>query len=150
MAVFRISSMQSRLVCFLFVCFVLMFHVNLVYISVITKYIELTMHAFLTAFNESSTRGTSSCTTIRPFCYISIIINDTDGTNEPKFDLFVLKLKINNHGSDFYIQFCFRGRPFDSEGAWHFLEINILTLKMLEIINLSSSGKKINNLTLTC
>ena len=45
-----------------------------------------------------------------------------------------------------------RGRPFDSEGggAWHFLEINILTLKMLEINNLSSSGKKINNLTLTC
>ena len=47
-----------------------------------------------------------------------------------------------------------RGRPFDSEGrgggGWHFLEINILTLKMLEIYNLSSSGKKINNLTLTC
>ena len=46
-----------------------------------------------------------------------------------------------------------RGRPFDSEGGgggWHFLEINILTLKMLEINNLSSSGKKINNLTLTC
>ena len=35
-------------------------------------------------------------------------------------------------------------------GGWHFLEINILTLKMLEINNLSSSGKKINNLTLTC
>ena len=35
-----------------------------------------------------------------------------------------------------------RGRPFDSEGGggWNFLEINILTLKMLEI----------NNLTLTC
>ena len=44
----------------------------------------------------------------------------------------------------------FRGRPFDSEGAWNFLEINILTLKMLEINNFSSSGKKINNLTLTC
>ena len=44
-----------------------------------------------------------------------------------------------------------RGRPFDSEGgAWHFLEINILTLKMLEINNLSSSGKKKNNLTLIC
>ena len=45
-----------------------------------------------------------------------------------------------------------RGRPFDSEGgggAWHFLEINILTLKMMEINDLSSSGKKINNLTLT-
>ena len=39
---------------------------------------------------------------------------------------------------------------FDSEGgggAWHFLEINILTLKILEINNLSYSGKKINNLT---
>ena len=35
-------------------------------------------------------------------------------------------------------------------GAWHFLEINILTLKMLEINNLFSFGKKINNLTLTC
>ena len=40
-----------------------------------------------------------------------------------------------------------RTRPFDSEG-WglalcHFLEMNILTLKMLEINNLSSSGKKI-------
>ena len=43
-----------------------------------------------------------------------------------------------------------RGRPFDSEGGWHFLEINILTFKMLEINNLSSSRKKINNLTLTC
>ena len=32
-------------------------------------------------------------------------------------------------------------------GGWHFLEINILTLKMLEINNLSSSAKKINNLT---
>ena len=44
-----------------------------------------------------------------------------------------------------------RGRPFDSEGGggggWHFLEINILTLKILEINNLSYSGKKINNLT---
>ena len=49
-----------------------------------------------------------------------------------------------------YIHVQLRGRPFDSEGggAWHFLEINILTLKMLEINNLSSSGKKINNLTL--
>ena len=35
-------------------------------------------------------------------------------------------------------------------GGWHFLEINILTLKMLEINNLSSSGKNINNLTLAC
>ena len=32
-------------------------------------------------------------------------------------------------------------------GGWHFLEINILTLKILEINNLSYSGKKINNLT---
>ena len=41
-----------------------------------------------------------------------------------------------------------RGRPFYSEGgAWHFLEINILTLKILDINNLSYSGKKINNLT---
>ena len=39
---------------------------------------------------------------------------------------------------------------FIPRGAWHFLEKNILTLKMLEINNLSSSGKKINNLTLTC
>ena len=31
-----------------------------------------------------------------------------------------------------------------------FFQINILTLKMLEINNMSSSGKKINNLTLTC
>ena len=50
--------------------------------------------------------------------------------------------------------FCLiRGRPFDSEGGgggWYFLEINILTLKMLEISNLSFSRKKINNLTLTC
>ena len=44
--------------------------------------------------------------------------------------------------------FLLRGRPFDSEGeAWHFLEINILTLKILEINNMSYSGKKINNLT---
>ena len=35
-------------------------------------------------------------------------------------------------------------------GGCHFLEINILTLKMLEINNLSSSGKKINDLTLSC
>ena len=55
------------------------------------------------------------------------------------------------------IRLIVRGRPFDSEGGgvgggggWHFLEINILTLKMLEINNLSSSEKKINNLTLTC
>ena len=34
-------------------------------------------------------------------------------------------------------------------GGGHFLEINILTLKMLKINNLSTSGKKINNLTLT-
>ena len=39
-----------------------------------------------------------------------------------------------------------KGRSFDSEGGVHFLEINILTLKMLKINNLSSSGKKINNL----
>ena len=44
-----------------------------------------------------------------------------------------------------------RGRPFDSEGgAWHFLDINILTLKMLKMNNLSGSGKKIDNKTLTC
>ena len=36
------------------------------------------------------------------------------------------------------------------KGGWHFLEINILTIKMLEINNMSCSGKKINNLTLTC
>ena len=40
-----------------------------------------------------------------------------------------------------------RGRPFDSRGGGRFLEINILTLKILEINNLSSSGMKINNLT---
>ena len=42
-----------------------------------------------------------------------------------------------------------RGRPFDSEGGggWHFLEINVLTLKILEINYLSYSGKKINHLT---
>ena len=34
-------------------------------------------------------------------------------------------------------------------GGWHFVEINILTLKMLKINNLSSSVKKTNNLTLT-
>ena len=39
------------------------------------------------------------------------------------------------------------GRSFDSEGAWHFFEIHILTLKMLKIYNLSSSGKKINKIT---
>ena len=33
--------------------------------------------------------------------------------------------------------------------GWHFVEINILTLKMLKINNLSSSVKKTNNLTLT-
>ena len=44
----------------------------------------------------------------------------------------------------------FRGRPVDSEGrgSWHFLEMNILTLKMLQINYLSCFGKKINNLTL--
>ena len=46
----------------------------------------------------------------------------------------------------------FRGRRFESEGGrcGTFFEITILTLKMLEINNLSSSGKKINTLTLTC
>ena len=34
-------------------------------------------------------------------------------------------------------------------GVWHFVEINILTLKMLKINNLSSSVKKTNSLTLT-
>ena len=34
-------------------------------------------------------------------------------------------------------------------GGWHFVEINILTLIMLKIKNLSSSVKKTNNLTLT-
>ena len=33
-------------------------------------------------------------------------------------------------------------------GGWHFVEINILTLKMLKINNLSSSVKKTNNLNL--
>ena len=32
-------------------------------------------------------------------------------------------------------------------GAWHFLEINILTFKMLKIKNLSTAGKKINSPT---
>ena len=45
-----------------------------------------------------------------------------------------------------------RGPPFDSEGgggggAGTFWKKNILTLKMMEIDNLSSSGKKINKLT---
>ena len=42
-----------------------------------------------------------------------------------------------------------RGRPFDSEGggAGTFGNKYFLTLKMLEINNLSSSAKKINNLT---
>ena len=43
-----------------------------------------------------------------------------------------------------------RGLSLDSEGrGFHFLEINILTLKMLKINHLSSSGKKIDNPTLT-
>ena len=47
--------------------------------------------------------------------------------------------------------FSLRGQPFDSEGGGglHFLEINILVLKKLKINNLSSSGRKINNLTFT-
>ena len=52
----------------------------------------------------------------------------------------------------FHFAYAIGGRPFDSEGGgggWHFVEINILTLKMLKINNLSSSVKKINNLTLT-
>ena len=36
-----------------------------------------------------------------------------------------------------------------SEEGWHFMEINILTLKMLKINTPYSSGKRINNLTLT-
>ena len=48
------------------------------------------MRAFLTALNEKSTRVTSSCTTIRPFCLMSSIIYDTDGTDEPIFKLFAL------------------------------------------------------------
>ena len=44
-----------------------------------------------------------------------------------------------------------RGRPLDSEGGGLALfGNNILPLKMLELNKLSSSGKKINNLTLTC
>ena len=51
----------------------------------------------------------------------------------------------------FHFAYAIGGRPFDSEGGggWHFVEINILTLKMLKINNLSSSVKKTNNLTLT-
>ena len=50
----------------------------------------------------------------------------------------------------FHFAYTIGGRPFDSEGGgWHFVEINILTLKMLKINNLSSSVKKTNNLTLT-
>ena len=47
--------------------------------------------------------------------------------------------------------FSLRGQAFDSEGGggWHFFEINILVLKKLKINNLSSSGKKLNNLTFT-
>ena len=43
-----------------------------------------------------------------------------------------------------------RGRPFESEGGGGpgtFGNKYFLTLKMLEINNLSSSAKKINNLT---
>ena len=45
-----------------------------------------------------------------------------------------------------------RGPPFDSEGGGLalFEKKNILTLKMMEIVNLSSFRKKINKLTLTC
>ena len=63
---------------------------------------------------------------------------------------FVEVLYVARFESDSVERNFFRGRPFDSEeggGGWHFLEINILTLKMLEINKLSSSGKKINNLT---
>ena len=50
----------------------------------------------------------------------------------------------------FHFAYAIGGRPFDSEGVgWHFVKINILTLKMLKINNLSSSVKKTNNLTLT-
>ena len=49
--------------------------------------------------------------------------------------------------------FSLRGQPFDSEGGggggWHFLEINILFLKKLKIKNMSSSERKINNLSFT-
>ena len=69
----------------------------------------------------------------------------------PKLRFMVSEIQDN---SQLFLLTLERGRPFDSEGGggggWHFLEINILTLKMLEINNLSSSGKKINNLTLTC
>ena len=61
------------------------------------------------------------------------------GNVDPEFSLLVVKL--TTLGGDHLI---LRGE------AWHFLEINILTLKALEINNLSSSGKKINNMTLTC
>ena len=52
----------------------------------------------------------------------------------------------------FHFAYAIGGRPYDSEGGgggWHFVEINILTLKMLKINNLSSSVKETNNLTLT-
>ena len=39
--------------------------------------------------------------------------------------------------------------PRGGGGGWHFLEINILTFKMLKKDNLSSSGKKLKNLTST-
>ena len=57
MAVFRISSMQSCLVICLY-SFLFPFNFNL--ISVITKYLGLTMHVLLTALNEKSTRVTFS------------------------------------------------------------------------------------------
>ena len=41
-----------------------------------------------------------------------------------------------------------RGRPFQYVGkAWHFLEVNVLTSKMLKINDMSYAGKEINNLT---
>ena len=56
MAVFRISSIQSRLVIcmfYSFVCIRFCFLFNFNVISVISKYLGLKMHVFLTAFNEN-------------------------------------------------------------------------------------------------
>ena len=63
MAGFRISSMQSRLVICMFSSFVgirFCFLFNFNVISVISKYLGLKMHVFLTALNKKSTRVTFS------------------------------------------------------------------------------------------
>ena len=36
---------------------------------------------------------------------------------------------------------------FSLRGVWHFLEVNVLTSKMLKINDMSYAGKEINNLT---